>query len=104
MTNDRIDDLEHEQLKREEAQKLREQREAERRLDFVRVMETAEGMRVLRCILEMTRLYQLSYTPGDAFVTAFREGSRNVGLQLLATMGDADSNLCDAVVRDLGKE
>ena len=90
MTNDRIDDLEHEQLKREEAQKLREQREA--------------GMRVLRCILEMTRLYQLSYTPGDALATAFREGSRNVGLQLLATMGDADSNLCDAVVRDLGKE
>lgn len=104
MTNDHVDDFEHEQLKREEAQKFREQREAERRLDFVRVMETAEGMRVLRCILEMTRLYQLSYTPGDALATAFREGSRNVGLQLLATMGDADANLCDAVVRDLGKE
>lgn len=104
MTNDHIDDLEHEQPKQEEAQKLREQREAERRLAFVRVMETAEGMRVLRCILEMTRLYQLSYTPGDALATAFREGSRNVGLQLLATMGDADSNLCDAAVRDLGKE
>lgn len=104
MTNDSIDDLEHEQLKHEEAQKLREQREAERRLDFVRVMETAEGMRVLRCILEMTRLYQLSYTPGDALATAFREGSRNVGLQLLATMGDADVNLCDAIVHDLGKE
>lgn len=104
MTNDHVDDFEHEQLKQEEAQKLHEQREAERRLDFVRVMETAEGMRVLRCILEMTRLYQLSYTPGDALATAFREGSRNVGLQLLATMGDADANLCDAVVRDLGKE
>lgn len=104
MTNDHTDDLEREQFKQEEAQKLREQCEAERRLDFVRVMETAEGMRVLRCILEMTRLYQLSYTPGDALATAFREGSRNVGLQLMATMGDADANLCDAVVRDLGKE
>lgn len=104
MTNGHVDDFEHEQLKQEEAQKFREQREAERRLDFVRVMETAEGMRVLRCILEMTRLYQLSYTPGDALATAFREGSRNVGLQLLATMGDADVNLCDAVVCDLGKE
>lgn len=104
MMNDHTDDLEREQFKQEEAQKLREQREAERRLDFVRVMETAEGMRVLRCILEMTRLYQLSYTPGDALATAFREGSRNVGLQLMATMGDADANLCDAVVRDLGKE
>lgn len=93
-----------EEERRESARIEREKREAERRLDFVRVMETPEGLRVLRRILEMTRLYQLSYAPGDALATAFREGSRNVGLQLLATMGDADANLCDAVVRDLGKD
>lgn len=67
-------------------------------LDMVRVMQTPEGERLLRRILAFTRLFTVSYFPGDSHETAYREGRRQVGLWLLSAMGEADQALCTRVM------
>lgn len=97
-------DLDSDELRDSERKKEADKKRAELRLAFVRLMESPEGALVLRKILEATHLYALSYVKGDAMETARREGERNVGLRVLAMMGDADSGLAFDVLREIKKE
>lgn len=58
-------------------------RERQLRLDYRRVFATEEGGRVLADILARAGVMQSSYTIGDSHETAFREGRRRLGLELV---------------------
>lgn len=45
---------------------------------------TASGRRLLRWLLTVSHVNELSFCPGDPHRTAFNEGERNVGNQILA--------------------
>jgi len=60
-----------------EAQK--KQRDAEI-ADFKWVLSDSRGQRVIRRILEQTGVFNLSFVTAQPDLTAFREGSRNVGI------------------------
>lgn len=53
------------------------------RLDYRQVFATDAGGRVLADILARCGVMQSSYTIGDTHETAFREGRRRVGLELI---------------------
>ncbi len=48
------------------------------------LMGCKQGRRIVWRQLERTGVFRLSYAQGDAMATAFNEGKRNTGLQLLA--------------------
>ena len=52
--------------------------------DLLWLMSDKRGRRFMWRLLERAGIYQLSFVPGDPTVTAFREGRRNQGLQLVA--------------------
>ncbi|HSV48355.1 MAG TPA: endopeptidase [Ramlibacter sp.] len=52
--------------------------------DLSWLMSDKRGRRFMWRLLQRTGIYQLSFVPGDSNVTAFREGNRNQGLQLLS--------------------
>jgi hypothetical protein len=52
--------------------------------DLLWLMSDKRGRRFMWRLLQRTGIYQLSFVPGDSTVTAFREGNRNQGLQLLS--------------------
>lgn len=65
--------------------KRREKRAAERKtLDTKTVMSTKEGRRFVYGLLADCGIYKASFTAPNGLVLAFNEGSRNVGLKLLA--------------------
>lgn len=51
--------------------------------DFLWLMSSKRGRRVVWRMLQKAGVYRVSFTP-DALQTAFNEGGRNVGLQLTA--------------------
>lgn len=55
-----------------------------------RVLHDDAGAQVIRAILAEARIFWPSYVRGDAYETAFREGRRNLGLWLLAKIGEID--------------
>lgn len=67
--------------------------EIDRYRDFRKVFSTPEGKRVLSQIMEMTHIYAPSVPEPEVLggapnpnLTYFREGERNVGLRIIATM------------------
>jgi hypothetical protein len=66
------------------AERQRRRRAAEQRddADLAWLMARPEGRRFVRRLLGLCHLYESSFTGTEA--TFFREGERNVGLQLLA--------------------
>ena len=48
------------------------------------LMSDRRGRRFVWRLLSAAGIYQLSYVPGDAMATAFREGNRGAGLRLVA--------------------
>lgn len=62
------------------------------RLDVIRnVMTTAAGRKWIYDMLERCHCYSTSFIQGSPDATAFREGERNIGLQLLADVQTAAS-------------
>lgn len=61
--------------------------ESSRYVDFRNVfLETAAGRRVLWQILGWAHLFEPSFVPESSDVTVYREGERNIGLQIFAVM------------------
>ncbi len=58
--------------------------------DMKKVLETDFGRRVLKKILDSSRLHQTSFSE-SAHHMAFLEGQRNIGLMLLADITAADA-------------
>lgn len=68
---------------------LKEKFGRERELEDVRfLLNTKEGRRFLWRLLSLTGLFQSSFTGNST--TFFKEGSRNIGLQVLADINDAN--------------
>lgn len=60
-------------------------------MDCQATFNTETGRRVLWNLLTLCHVFQPSYRPGaPAEATAFREGERNVGLQIMAMMNIRD--------------
>lgn len=56
-------------------------------IDYRHTFNTEPGRRVLWDLLTRCHIFQSSFKPGaPSEVTAFREGERNVGLQIMAMM------------------
>lgn len=72
---------------------------AEARLDLRHVLSTPRGRRFVWRVLAMARIYEQSFT-GDALTTAFNEGRRAVGNQLLAELNDTDPDAFVAMLRE----
>ena len=53
-------------------------------VDLVWLMGDERGRRFVWALLSAAGVFRLSYAPGDQTATAFREGARNLGLELLA--------------------
>ena len=68
--------------------------------DIGALLRTREGARFFSRFFEVTRVFSISYVPGDAGATAFNEGARNVGLPFYADVLEADEDaltlLCTA--------
>lgn len=60
--------------------------------DIGALLRTREGARFFSRFFEATRVFAISYVPGDAGATAFHEGARNVGLPVYADMLEADED------------
>lgn len=58
-------------------------REKERREVVAAILATPAGRNWMWELLSSTHIYESSYVGGDAMAMAFREGERNIGLQVL---------------------
>lgn len=61
--------------------------------DLWAVLHTREGARFLSRLFDMTRLFSISFVPGDGSATAFNEGARNVGLSIYADTLDTGEDV-----------
>jgi hypothetical protein len=52
--------------------------------DVKTLLVLPEGRRFLKRLLHTCGVNQISYIPGDAYATAFKEGQRNIGLWLMS--------------------
>ena len=57
--------------------------------DVRALLRTREGARFFARLLELTRVFEISYIPHDAHGTAFNEGVRNVGLAVYEGIAEA---------------
>ncbi|WEQ51205.1 hypothetical protein LV478_11755 [Komagataeibacter oboediens] len=78
----------------------RKARASVEQLDLQWLAADARGRRVLSRIMAMTGIIQASYVPGDALTTAFREGQRNIGIQLHAVLTNAGEGLVNKVISE----
>ncbi len=60
--------------------------------DLTAVLQTESGRRWMWSLLERCRLFQSSFG-ANAAMTSFNEGIRNIGLQVMAEIMDADPEL-----------
>lgn len=89
----------------DEAQKTKSIKESElqrmRLLDDVRwVLSTPKGRRVIWWIWSICGTFSASYVPKDSNQTAFREGERNIGLQFLSVVNQANSEAYSQMQKD----
>lgn len=87
--------------RRNEAPKTNEQaalEEAQRLLDYRQTFGTDHGKRVLADILRRARVVQSSYAGADTHATAFAEGRRRVGLEIIETI-NRDPEAVDLMLR-----
>ena len=70
--------------------------EAQRQAALLRDYRTAfggqAGRRVLLDLIARTGVMQTTHTPGDPLATAFAEGRRRIGLEILQMLADGASN------------
>ena len=56
--------------------------------DLKFIMSNARGRRFMHELLAKSRLFAASYVPGDSHTTAFHEGMRAIGRDLLAQIDE----------------
>lgn len=73
---------------------------AEANADLAWLMSDKRGRRFMWRLLGGLGIYQQTYVPGDTHASAFREGQRSVGLQLIGRLHQA----CADRVSEMQKE
>lgn len=71
----------------------------EARLDLQQVLATPRGRRWVWRVLSLARIYEQSFT-GDPLTTAFNEGRRAVGNQILAELNEAAPDAFVSMIRE----
>lgn len=90
-TKKALDEALYDPKERDDKEK-KERRRRDREINDLRtVLAIPEGRRLLWRVLSEARMFQLSFTPGLSDVTAFNEGSRNVGNWLFGEINEAKS-------------
>lgn len=69
-----------------------EERKRQDTQDIWAVLQSREGARVFSWILELCGVERPSFHETSAYLTAMREGERNVGIAVLNWLRDADEN------------
>jgi hypothetical protein len=72
------------------------------RADLRQVMAEPHGRRVIWAMLDKTGIYRSSFTGNSQ--TFYAEGERNVGLWLLALMGDVDPTIYPAMLLEKAQQ
>lgn len=68
--------------------------------DWIWLMSSKRGRRVVWRLLKNAGVYRLSYQPGDALGTAFAEGNRNQGQRILALIMEHASEAYALMVQE----
>lgn len=67
---------------------------ADRYRDFRQVfLATEQGRKVLYEIFTWANLFRTVFIPGDPYATHYRDGERNIGLKILATLNAEPAEL-----------
>lgn len=77
--------------------------EHQRRLDAEVVMSTANGRRFVKGLIEICRMGQPSYVPGSFDQTAFNDGMKAIGNQLLELVHEANTELYSLMMTEAKK-
>jgi hypothetical protein len=77
----------------------RKEKDAKQQLsdDLREIVGTPAGKRFIRALLTTTHPFELSHV-ADPLQTAFREGERNVGQWLIATLIEAEPAMAGAII------
>ena len=67
-----------------------EERRKQDRADLGAIFSTREGARFFSALLDLCGVFRLSYQGEETHATAFKEGARNVGLQVLSALEEID--------------
>ena len=60
------------------------------RADLGAIFSTREGARFFSALLDLCGVFRLSYQGEETHAMAFKEGARNVGLQVLSALEEID--------------
>ena len=67
-----------------------EERRKQDRADLGAIFSTREGARFFSALLDLCGVFRLSYQGEETHAMAFKEGARNVGLQVLSALEEID--------------
>lgn len=67
-----------------------EERRKQDRADLGAIFRTREGARFFSALLDLCGVFRLSYQGEETHAAAFKEGARNVGLQVLHALEEID--------------
>lgn len=69
----------------------RQELQKQDRADLGAIFSTREGARFFSALLDLCGVFRLSYQGEETHAMAFKEGARNVGLQVLSALEAIDS-------------
>lgn len=92
-------DIARQQRSAREAASLRRQTRQQELKNLRAVLALPEGRALVRALLERTGVFRSSWAV-DALDMAFREGARNVGLQLIADLNEADAQAFSSLLTE----
>jgi hypothetical protein len=68
--------------------------------DVKHVLDTIQGRRVLYHLLSEAGIYRVSFDASNACITAYNEGRRKTGLQLLELLEEANEGLFSQMINE----
>ncbi len=70
----------------------REERIKQDKQDLRVIFQTKEGARFLSRLIDLCGVFRISYCGEETLATAFKEGARNIGLNVLSALTEIDGN------------
>lgn len=95
-------DLRGQERQREDAEQARKLEHDQEKADFAWLMSDKRGRRFIWRMLEATGVYRSSFTGNSE--TFFREGARNVGLQLISNIHEFTPDVYTTMLEEQRKK